>query len=767
MAGPGDPSATFIAGNTAPGETTSTRCKSNGFVEVIFSLGGAVVSRVESGTACTPGNTTGGTGGSSTSTSQTGRSLADTQAEQDAEDSNYQISQGRGGADTPSASEWENQQEEYGVGEETSGGGDDEDGDDEDKEPEFETVATPIEPSLRPVTEQEQEAVEAFVAKVNKLLAAEEAFKAAEQAVEDAEALLLKVENAAAEDMKNDLYNFGLSQLTGYLTDKATAGYVGDNPPDNLDTELKEAVIGALGDKISGLAEAETPEEMATILANRAGEGTADAIMEGVGQALDAIGKINPGLEVIASLGVMSMDVAKMAAKGAVSLEQIELLRANVRDARANLAQNHAGAVGGALRALYSQEGAEVLEQSYLRSQSYNSYHENNDTRTSGDIARYEEATALYAQAEAAAQQLVDVAKEHVAAAGETALYDGVKDNLRQTMRRRGGGESGARGIYTTAYEAYGLQGTDYTDRLQIALQDAVSDFGHPDSAQFDAMSIKNYTYETVQVDPQVRERPDVAAPSNVAFIGNMRVYANLGLDTTRDRRGATVSNTDVVSVSAGFDIRLVETVVAGVSIQVSGSQEDDDAGFIELDTTRVSLTPYATYELSSDIYFDAYATYGLGWQEAEARDGTGESADGMTRQWGFGIGANTRHQLDEQTKLDMRLGGSVARSTSDSLVFASRTARGKAGKTSGTVAGKVKLTHENGPWTFTPSAELSYQTGSISRTSTRWRARPQVGISYDLESVPGFSVGVQAYHDLLQPDLRSMGGSLNASYSF
>lgn len=53
-AGPGDPSATFIAGNANPGETTSTACKANGFLEVIFRAGGTIVSSVESGTPCTP-----------------------------------------------------------------------------------------------------------------------------------------------------------------------------------------------------------------------------------------------------------------------------------------------------------------------------------------------------------------------------------------------------------------------------------------------------------------------------------------------------------------------------------------------------------------------------------------------------------------------------------------------------------------------------------------------------------------------------------------
>ncbi len=54
-AGPGDPSATFIAGNAAPGETTSTRCRSNGFLDVLFLVGGNIVSVVESGTVCTVG----------------------------------------------------------------------------------------------------------------------------------------------------------------------------------------------------------------------------------------------------------------------------------------------------------------------------------------------------------------------------------------------------------------------------------------------------------------------------------------------------------------------------------------------------------------------------------------------------------------------------------------------------------------------------------------------------------------------------------------
>ncbi|MGD1934699.1 MAG: autotransporter domain-containing protein [Candidatus Phaeomarinobacter sp.] len=57
-AGPGDPSAAFIATKAAPGETTSTRCNSNGFTEVIFSVGMTVVSTVESGDTCTPGTPT-------------------------------------------------------------------------------------------------------------------------------------------------------------------------------------------------------------------------------------------------------------------------------------------------------------------------------------------------------------------------------------------------------------------------------------------------------------------------------------------------------------------------------------------------------------------------------------------------------------------------------------------------------------------------------------------------------------------------------------
>jgi len=82
MAGPGDPSAAFIAGNTAPGETTSTRCNSNGFVEVIFSLGGAVVSTVESGDTCTPGTPTTSVGTASTG----GRTEAQRENQNDLDD---------------------------------------------------------------------------------------------------------------------------------------------------------------------------------------------------------------------------------------------------------------------------------------------------------------------------------------------------------------------------------------------------------------------------------------------------------------------------------------------------------------------------------------------------------------------------------------------------------------------------------------------------------------------------------------------------------
>lgn len=81
-AGPGDPSAAFIAGNTAPGETTSTRCNSNGFVEVIFSLGATVVSTVESGDTCTPGTPTTSVGTTSTG----GRSEAQRENQNDLDD---------------------------------------------------------------------------------------------------------------------------------------------------------------------------------------------------------------------------------------------------------------------------------------------------------------------------------------------------------------------------------------------------------------------------------------------------------------------------------------------------------------------------------------------------------------------------------------------------------------------------------------------------------------------------------------------------------
>jgi len=76
MAAPGDPTAAFIASNAAPGETTSTRCNSNGFVEVIFSLGATVVSTVESGDTCTPGTPVGPGGpvGNSGTTPQSGGS---------------------------------------------------------------------------------------------------------------------------------------------------------------------------------------------------------------------------------------------------------------------------------------------------------------------------------------------------------------------------------------------------------------------------------------------------------------------------------------------------------------------------------------------------------------------------------------------------------------------------------------------------------------------------------------------------------------------
>ncbi|GAA6157795.1 hypothetical protein NBRC116588_32680 [Pyruvatibacter sp. HU-CL02332] len=108
MAGPGDPSAAFIAGNAAPGETTSTRCNSNGFVEVIFSLGGAVVSTVESGDTCTPGTSTTSVGTTSTG----GRSEAQRENQNDLDD--LEDLHGR---------VWDDEGDELDVG-----GGEDEDG---------------------------------------------------------------------------------------------------------------------------------------------------------------------------------------------------------------------------------------------------------------------------------------------------------------------------------------------------------------------------------------------------------------------------------------------------------------------------------------------------------------------------------------------------------------------------------------------------------------------------------------------------------------
>ncbi|MEO0961627.1 MAG: autotransporter domain-containing protein [Pseudomonadota bacterium] len=126
MAGPGDPSAAFIATNAAPGETTSTRCNSNGFVEVIFSLGGAVVSTVESGDTCTPGTSTTSVGTSSTG----GESEAQRENQNDLddlEDLHGRVWDDEGDELDVGGGEDEDSGEDGGGGEDGEGGNDDAD----------------------------------------------------------------------------------------------------------------------------------------------------------------------------------------------------------------------------------------------------------------------------------------------------------------------------------------------------------------------------------------------------------------------------------------------------------------------------------------------------------------------------------------------------------------------------------------------------------------------------------------------------------------
>lgn len=762
-AGPGDPSATFIAGNAAPGETTSTRCKANGFLEVIFSSGGVVMSRVESGTACTPTRSLGG--GQSQSGSDTGSSSSSEQrAEQESEESNFRLSQDRGGAQPPSASEWESYQrqsrEEERFEEQEEEGA--------RQEPRTRTIATEIPPQLPPISDEEIEAVDALIARVEAKLEAEAAFKAAQDAVRQAEELYAKVASGALQDLQNDVLNFTVGQVTGLLADKTSGALLGDDPAEGLTTAMTEALVAGLGDQVAGLAEAETPDEIAGLLASKAGEGLADEIMNVANKALEIAAKRNPALAPVAGTAAVLFDISKTAAKAGVSVAQLGMLEQNINEAKAALAQNHAGAVGDALRIMYGKEGQTVLEKSFERLVANDEFAQNNTSRTDADIGRYEEANALYAKAAGAIQQLADIAKEHATNAGQQALYQGMRENLRQTIRRGGDGGDGAGKFFSTVYESNATGDAGFEERVEIAFDRAVSQtFSPPTNRQFEGMRVENYTYTEVRVDEQVRDLTDVVDPSDVAFIGNVRVYASVGADSTRDRRGAANSNTTGFNISLGGDARLTGDMVAGASVQVSHSQEDDDASFIELDTTRVSVTPYVTYEYNPSLYFDAYASYSFGWLEGEARDGTGESGDANSRQWGTGIGVNWRQSLTPDTTSDVRLGASIGRSWSDALVFASRTARPSSGKTNSSLSAKGKLSHTVDNWTFEPSAQLTFQSGSLSSTATRWRLRPQLGAKYALPGVDGLSLSAQAYHDLFEPDLRSFGGSVQANFAF
>ncbi len=782
QAGPGDPSATFIAGNAAPGETTSTNCLPNGYLEVVFSLGGAVVSRIESGTTCTPGSGSGSgssssrgfdddlfTAGWDSDDVEVTFSFGEEAAVQKQTEKNQDVFVEFGGADTPSASEFEQQ---YALSELEDGDGiSEEDGDryelESEDEGRVETVTTEIEPDLPPVTAGEKQAGDRFVARVNALIEAEAAFEASEQAVADAEALLEKIRKGAQQDLANDLYNFGVGQVTGLLTGKSLDKLLGEDPPDGWKTNLTTALVEELGGQVAGLAEAETPEEVAGLLANRAGEGAADAFIAGMNAALGNMSDANPSLKPIAKLTGAAMDLSKIAAKGAVSLAQVKMLEDAAATARRNLAQNHAGAVGNALRVMFSNEGAAVLEGQADQQSNFSSFVANHETATTEDVSRYAEIQSAYAPAQAAAQQLVAIAKDHVAKAEGSTLRSGVQANLSQTQARGGEGGTAAAAFEAEAFGGAGPSGSSTETRIQAAFDEAAARFGSPESAQFEALGIKDTDIEYVWVEDQAAPRSEASLPSNVAFVGNVRVYTDIGADAARDRRGGSNANRFSVSVSAGADARVTEAVVAGMAVRVSIEDEDDDAFLFHAEERSVTLTPYATLEASDSLYFDAYALVGWGRIDAEATDGTGETADTDTRQWAFGLGANWREQFSARTRGDFRFGAGVARSTSEALFLNSRPLRPKSGTTSTSLSARGKLAHQVGALSVQPAAQLTYQTGSLSRTATRWRLRPEFGVEYRPTSMEGFSFGAKAYHDLLQPDLRSYGASLSLAYSF